>query len=61
MIVVEDPGVLLDPVLVAFIRIRPLTKRARLYLKDGKRCEVTAQIGEAIQMTYCSLRGRWAL
>jgi hypothetical protein len=61
MIVEEDPGVLLDPVLVYFIKIRPLTKRAWLYLKDGKRYEVTAQIGEAIQLSYYSLGGRWAL
>jgi len=61
MVVEEEPGVLLDPLLVAMVHKRKMKQRAKLYLKDGRMYEITGQIGEALQKAHYSLTGRWAL
>lgn len=61
MVVEEDPGVLLDPLVVAMVHKRRMKQRAKLYLKDGRIYEITGQIDEALQKAYYTLTGRWAL
>lgn len=61
LVVEEDPGVLLDPLVVAMVHKRRMKKRAKMYLKDGRKFEITGQIGESLQDACYSLTGRWAI